>query len=575
VGNALIASNASIFVKIIDYHQLQPKFLCTTMPPSDEHEERKVQEALDLIRKNPSIKATQAARETRASYPRVLRRLKGIPRSSTRGGHNKKLGVPETVVLREYLLMCHSMGRSASIDHIIAAANSILRCQGEETTVSRRWAKDWLIREHEFLKTLRSKPLEVKRRAAHQKEDIERHFKEYKRCKDHWGILDEDTYNFDETGCMIGMIAGSLVIVPADCTAVYIDDPANRELVTSTECISAGGFHIPPMITFKGAYHLRKYFKNDMDGDILWSRSDSGFVNDKLTLKWLQHFDKFTKNRTKGRYRMLIFDGYGSHITQDFLEYCWQNRIRPFQLPPHSTHLTQPCDIGAFQKFKFEFKKCLREEVFYGATEITKTDFFSMFNTFSTKTFTPQLCKAAFRKTGLIPYNPSIVLDKMKEFGGIQEAQESSSDDDSEPAFATPPLRPWKEFKTPITNTERRRGSDYVTVRLKAGDVTPTLIRVQEKVSKSADQMVLSGQLSKEHLIAIQAREKARKERNGEPNKVVQKYGEIYGFQARRQIAEDEEEEREVINMREKRVQKRLEKEGKAQEKAAQRALNA
>jgi hypothetical protein len=213
--------------------------------------------------------------------------------------------------------------------------------------------------------------------------------------------------------------------------------------------------------------------------------------------------------------------------------------------------------------------------VFYGATEITKTDFFSMFNTFSTKTFTPQLCKAAFRKTGLIPYNPSIVLDKMKEFGGIQEAQESSSDDDSKPAFATPPLRPWKEFKTPITNTERRRGSDYVTVRLKAEDVTPTLIRVQEKVSKSADQMVLSGQLSKEHLIAIQAREKARKERNGEPNKVVQKYGEIYGFQARRQIAEDEEEEREVINMREKRVQKRLEKEGKAQEKAAQRALNA
>ena len=114
---------------------------------------------------------------------------------------------------------------------------------------------------------------------------------------------------------MISVAAGSLVITLADCKTVYVNDPANRELVTSTECISTGGFHVPPMITFKGAYHLRKYFKNDIDGNILWTRSDSGFTNDKLTLSWLKHFDRFTTNRTKGRYRMLIFDGYGLYVT--------------------------------------------------------------------------------------------------------------------------------------------------------------------------------------------------------------------------------------------------------------------
>ena len=143
-------------------------------------------------------------------------------------------------------------------------------------------------------------------------------------------------------------MAGSLIIVPTNCIVAYVDDPDNQELVTSTECISVGGFHVPPMITFKGAYYLRKYFKNDMDDNILFSRSESGFVNDKLTLKWLKHFDLYTKNRMKGRYRMLIFDGSGSHITQDFLEYCWENHIRPFQLLPHSTHLLQPLDVGAF-----------------------------------------------------------------------------------------------------------------------------------------------------------------------------------------------------------------------------------
>ena len=164
--------------------------------------------------------------------------------------------------------------------------------------------------------------MEAKRRASYIKENIQGHFSEFNRCKDHWHILDEDTYNFDESGYLIGVVSGSIVIVPIGCEAVYVDDPANRELVTSTECISAGGHHVPPMIIFKGAYHLRKYFKNDMDGRILWARSESGFTNDKLTLKWLQHFDRYTKDRTLGRYRMLIFDGFGSHVTQNFINYC-------------------------------------------------------------------------------------------------------------------------------------------------------------------------------------------------------------------------------------------------------------
>jgi hypothetical protein len=76
------------------------------------------------------------------------------------------------------------------------------------------------------------------------------------------------------------------------------------------------------MITFKGAYYLCKYFKNEMDSNILFSRSDSGFVNDKLTLCWLKYFNDFTEKQTVGRYQMLIFDGYESHITQDFLDFC-------------------------------------------------------------------------------------------------------------------------------------------------------------------------------------------------------------------------------------------------------------
>ena len=82
------------------------------------------------------MKAIDAVRQTRASYHRVIRRLNGVPRSSSRGGHNRKLDMPSTEALKEYLLMCHALGKGAGIDNLVAATNSILRCQGSDATAS-------------------------------------------------------------------------------------------------------------------------------------------------------------------------------------------------------------------------------------------------------------------------------------------------------------------------------------------------------------------------------------------------------------------------------------------------------
>lgn len=137
------------------------------------------------------------------------------------------------------------------------------------------------------------------------------------------------------------------------------------------------------MILFSGAYHLRRYFNNNLDNGILFARSDSGYSNDKLGLKYLEHFNRFTESKATGKYRMLIFDGHGSHLNQDFIDFCWKHDIRPFLLPAHATHLLQPLDVGVFQSLKYNFKKAVRKEVFLGAQEMSRTDFFCIFSSFS------------------------------------------------------------------------------------------------------------------------------------------------------------------------------------------------
>jgi hypothetical protein len=67
---------------------------------------------------------------------------------------------------------------------------------------------------------------------------------------------------------------------------------------------------------------------------------------------------------------------------------------------------------------------------------------------------------------------------------------------------------------------------------------------------------MLAGALATNWVYDLAIAEAARKERKEASGKVVQKYGEIYGHQAWRDIFLDDEEEKEVVNMRNNRLSK-------------------
>ena len=109
--------------------------------------------------------------------------------------------------------------------------------------------------------------------------------------------------------------------------------------------------------------------------------------NEALGMKCLIHFHNNTYKKVKGKWRMLIFDGHGSHISEPFLLYCWQHKIVPFQLPPHSTHLLQPLDIGIFQPLKHWHQADILNTIQYGQIEYSKIDFLNGYAAIRYKTF--------------------------------------------------------------------------------------------------------------------------------------------------------------------------------------------
>ena len=166
----------------------------------------------------------------------------------------------------------------------------------------------------------------------HNAKDIREYFEAYRAAREARGIVDEDVWNMNETGFRIGCGRAHWVVSGHSRKPLLLTDPDNREYVTSCECISAGGRDIPPMVIIAGVLILEKWAQqNDLNDDVLLTTSPTSYSNDDLAIDWLKHFDKHSRKGQVGAWRMLILDGYGSHMTYEFFTYAKRNQIELFR----------------------------------------------------------------------------------------------------------------------------------------------------------------------------------------------------------------------------------------------------
>ena len=180
------------------------------------------------------------------------------------------------------------------------------------------------------------------------------------------------------------------------------------------ESISGVGKTTDPIMILAGKVLKEKHFPKGLNDGIRIAVSESGYTNNVLSLEWLKHFDLQTRP-PNSKWRMLVIDGHGSHLTIEFVDYCYQPdvKISVFLLPAHSTHILQPLDIGVFQSFKHYHQELLEESIRYGGVDYKKSDFLASFQKMRDLTFKKSIICSAWRKSGLYPFNPSAVLAKL------------------------------------------------------------------------------------------------------------------------------------------------------------------
>jgi DDE superfamily endonuclease/Tc5 transposase DNA-binding domain len=511
------------------------------LPESYAQVEGRVIKACESAWLEISPNLSEYARVYRVPPGRLRRRYAGGVSRQEVGGINKRLSEAQDKALCTYLDTLDELGISVRKRMIHGYGNQMLiSAHNDPSTpcalLGENWAKRWLKAHPEYV-IIKKKPLDKNRKTATNIPEFRAHFDKFRRAIVRFKIHPDDIWNYDETGFRIGVGRAHEVVtrrIMKDLPS-WLADPDNRESLTVIECIRVRGEAIPCFVIFALKTLQQNLFLDQVPDDYVYATSETGYSNDELNLEWLDHFEKHTKNKRLGAYRMLISDGYNTHLEHDFLERCWDRMIVPFCLPPHTTHLLQPLDVCCFQPLKHYHAEAIDDAVRSGDTTFTRIEFLAALNKIRTLAFKRNTIKAAFRETGLHPFAPEIVISRLPP--ALDESTLDWSDIDEE-----------AELVTPMKVSSLTDMADDLDTALAEADAPSPIRALWSKIKKGALAQAHLGTLKQQDLEIIAEKVAGRAKRATGSARRVQKGGVIEVGRGRTRIDLREKSEIEKIS---------------------------
>jgi len=119
--------------------------------------------------------------------------------------------------------------------------------------------------------------------------------------------------------------------------------------LTIIESVAADGSPpIPSTIICLGKYFMESWFHDNFNSDELLLLSETGYMNEEVTIEWLKYFIKHTGAGPKQPWNILLMNSYRTDESPEFVLLALANHIQPFEFLSHLIHILQPLDISIF-----------------------------------------------------------------------------------------------------------------------------------------------------------------------------------------------------------------------------------
>ena len=125
-----------------------------------------------------------------------------------------------------------------------------------------------------------------------------------------------------------------------------------REYITVLGCGAADGTRLPPYTVYKGKNLYARWTSGGPAG-ALYGMSDSGWMESSNFLSWFEKLLVPAVDSLLSEGPVVLFvDGHHSHLSLPLVRTAREKGVHIFCLPPHTTHVLQPLDVGVYGPVK-------------------------------------------------------------------------------------------------------------------------------------------------------------------------------------------------------------------------------
>ena len=398
------------------------------------------------------VKALKDLEENKLSL-RAAAGQYGIPRSTL---HDYAIGKskvgstsgPDTVLTREeeeelveWALKMADIGYGQTRRQICEAVKRILdHTKRSNPFTENRPGKDWwygFLRRHPKVAMRQPQALQASRASACTAEVLDKWFHEFEQFLLQHDLLDKPNciWNCDESGFPLCPKSGK-VLAPQGARNVYHITGNNKQQITTLCCISAAGGVIPPMHVYPG----ERFGYNPLEGGVegaYFGKSQNGWMTQELFHGWISKH--YPNHLPPGRPVCLLVDGHSSHIDLDTSKFCAANQLLLYCLPPHTSHVLQPLDVGFFGPLKRAWQDAVAQHQLDEGKVIDKRSFARVFHSAYKNVVRLSTIVNAYRASGIYPVDRHAINPKKLEPARVFSSEPSSSKEASSCPFKPGP----------------------------------------------------------------------------------------------------------------------------------------
>ena len=231
-------------------------------------------------------------------------------------------------------------------------------------------------------------------------------------------VPDPLLFNADET--MLSAKRAYKCLAGDDNPGALAVAPQRKQHITAMVTVSYVGERIPMFLVLSNLRDLPASLAR-FSSRAWFGASSNGWMTRFLFLDWaicFCHWLEGYRSRLGGSFlsapAALILDGHTTRLNPAALWYFRLHNVRVIILPAHSSHITQPFDVGIATSFKNEFKRAL-SRLFSQFDEPTADElrFVSILAAIEAHDNAVSILSAmgAFRRAGLRPLDPDELLN--------------------------------------------------------------------------------------------------------------------------------------------------------------------